>query len=152
MNLDQPPTSTIDQKTIRGRRKIKKLGFIIESNTNKKDIDQLLYTIEKKFSDKLKNYIYLSDINLLRKGKYIYYISLHLSEIHSGIVVDISKNLDGIVYLLTLKNPYANILWKIKVNKYHIFVLDKRKKSSYVMKCLSSYLNSIDMSIDDIIK
>lgn len=132
---------------IRGKRKF---GALIKDNISQKDINTVMKTVTDQFDEELKDYKYVPNVSELRKGNYIQYIDFDLEDISGGIVVNIVKNYYGTNYLITLKNPYNEIYWKIKSNNYYIFLKQHTTQGGYLHKAISQYLKKFSIDIEDI--
>ena len=101
--------------------------------------DKQIYTDDEinnlfnKYSNLLKNYIYIENLEELKLGGYIRYINIKKEIKYGGILVAINKKDDLINCKLVLKN-FNNQYWKISfINNYifyrtHITKNDKFRK------------------------
>lgn len=99
--------------------------------------------INNKFSEEIKNLEYIKDNNKIDKGRFIKYIKLDLTKITSGLVIDIKyTDKNNIKYILLL-NKLTGKIWKIKPQKYYIFMHNSKK--SKIRKWIDDILqNNID--------
>jgi hypothetical protein len=89
-----------------------------------RDIDTVkpvkLENVEYKWHKRIKNYTFLNDHSLLKKGMYVKYVPFLNNKIASGIVTSIEiKN--NHIRLITLKSPQLKYFWKVKPSKNYIF-------------------------------
>lgn len=142
--------------TTRHKRRVKELetNFEIKSNTNEKSLNNIIKNIKNEYMTDLKHYYYLNDTALLIKGSHIKYVTLDLKTIHTGVVVNVLDNVYGTPHLAMLRNISASTYWKIRLNNYYIFVLNKQEKKmdkldskDKLRSCLLSYCKTNNIEI-----
>ena len=107
------------------QKKINKISNYIN------DIESNYLTISKlknKFKNFLEEYELVTDINDLKCGGYVRYITLNENLKFGGILLKISKNEDLMENKLLLKNM-NNKIWNINFNNYYIFYKKHKTKN-----------------------
>ena len=122
----------------------KKIILLSQQTFNKKNIDNNIDIIRKKFHE-LNSYKYVYSSHKLKFGLNIKYVNLNLDTVKSGIYVKKIYQNHTKIFKLGLKNSYN--FWAIKPSKYHIFY----KKPVYISqlrKTIDEYLKNFDYDED----
>lgn len=124
-------------------KRLNRISEIIESadvGVDKKNIDDIEKQIRKKY-DKLKNYRYVDDLEVLAKGFFLQHISLDLEKTGGGVIANIHRNFNGIVDMITIKNLYGNNYWKVKPKKHYLFYIERggSARKDWINQILKEY-------------